>query len=452
MERTPEHIDPIFRNRLQNISHPPPDFVWVNIERKLRKRNRYIFWWFIGIVAAGSGLAAVWVFTAGNQAAELPIKTPQDLHQPSVDAAHLTRKQEPLPLPPSSAFANTNTTLGKGADTPSGNLGAITHSMVRASGDGTSDFSASSRLLPHHPTLESLVPAIPDTQSVQASRYLTAVEPVFLPMVSLGLLRKNPSPPAGVPAMATTAANKALGHCYDFTKQPTAWLLEAYLGPSLAQRELISSPDNRPYLTRRLGTERRDLAYNVGLRAALMIKGNFLIRTGLHYDQITEIFEYIDPSYVKYLVEIVNQNGVSTIDTVGVEYGEKYQKTFNRLGMLDIPLMAGVELRNGRSGFSIHAGMSFNVLFWKRGAILSPDTGVPASFTPNSGNLAVFRPRTGVSANASVQWFYHLTPRVRLFVEPYFKKVLRPVSLQAYPVQQRYGIGGLRFGCTKILN
>jgi hypothetical protein len=224
------------------------------------------------------------------------------------------------------------------------------------------------------------------------------------------------------------------------------------LGPSLAQRELISSPDNRPYLTRRLGTERRDLAYNVGLRAALMIKGNFLIRTGLHYDQITEIFEYIDPSYVKYLVEIVNQNGVSTIDTVGVEYGEKYQKTFNRLGMLDIPLMAGVELRNGRSGFSIHAGMSFNVLFWKRGAILSPDTGIPASFTPNSGNLAVFRPRTGVSANASVQWFYHLTPRVRLFVEPYFKKVLRPVSLQAYPVQQRYGIGGLRFGCTKILN
>lgn len=262
-------------------------------------------------------------------------------------------------------------------------------------------------------------------------------------------------PDALKPRASKPRAKKAVKNCYDFSHQPSAWMVEAYVGPSLAQRELISSPDDRPYLNKRLSTEKRDLAFNAGVRASLMLKGNFLLRTGLHYDQMTEVFEYIDPEFVRTIVANVYHpsTGLTTLDTVGVEYGEKYQKTFNRFGMLDIPVMVGIEMRKGRSGFNINAGMSFNLLFWKRGAILSPVTGEPAWFTPGKKDAdEVFRPRAGLSATASVQWFYHVKPRLRIFVEPSFKKIMRPVTGGQHPVEQRYGIGGLRLGLTKILN
>jgi hypothetical protein len=120
--------------------------------------------------------------------------------------------------------------------------------------------------------------------------------------------------------------------------------------------------------------------------------------------------------------------------------------------MLDIPLMVGVEMRSGRSGFNINAGISANVLFWKRGAIMDPQTQEPARYGGKKETLSedVFRTRLSLSAGASVQWYWHISPHWRLYAEPSFRQVLRPVTLKNHPVEQRYSILGLRLGATKI--
>ena len=167
-----------------------------------------------------------------------------------------------------------------------------------------------------------------------------------------------------------------------------------------------------------------------------------------------ERFEYADPNYkeVNIRQRSVLINGTwQTVSDTSVSYGEHYTKTYNRFGMLDIPLQMGLEVRNRRSGVSLQAGASINVLFWKRGSILDM-TEQPASFAPADGEIEVFRPRTGLSISGSVQWFYHLRPRLRVFAEPYFRQVLRPVTIDSHPVEQRYGIGGIRLGLTKILD
>ncbi|MBL7806613.1 MAG: hypothetical protein JNN28_02295, partial [Saprospiraceae bacterium] len=240
--------------------------------------------------------------------------------------------------------------------------------------------------------------------------------------------------------------------CYDFNRHPSALLVDVYAGPSIAQRSLTSRTDDEPYLKQRLATEHKDLAFNAGIRASLMFRRNFLLRTGLHYDQFTEVFEYIDPTSVTVSINNIYVNGqfVGT-DTV-ITYGESYLKTYNRYGMLDIPLMVGVEMRSGRSGFNINAGISANVLFWKRGAIMDPLTQEPARFGGKKETISeeVFRTRLSLSAGATVQWYWHASPHWRLFVEPSFRQVLRPVTLQNHPVDQRYSILGLRLGSTMI--
>jgi hypothetical protein len=250
--------------------------------------------------------------------------------------------------------------------------------------------------------------------------------------------------------------------CYDFSRHPSAWLIDVYAGPSLAQRSLTSRFDDQPYLNQRLATERQSTAFNAGLRASLMFNSNFLVRTGLNYDQISEVFEFIDPAYTKYRIEVtVLPNGMTHIDTVGVDYGENYLKTYNRYSMLDLPLLVGMEMRKGRSGFSINAGISANLLFETSGVIIDPQTHEPARFGPtpqkpkgigpkSTLSQDVFRANVGLSASASIQYYWHLSSHFRVFVEPSFRQVLRPVTVDNHPVEQRYSILGLRLGATRI--
>jgi len=138
-------------------------------------------------------------------------------------------------------------------------------------------------------------------------------------------------------------------------------------------------------------------------------------------------------------------------DTIGIEYGTNYLKTYNRYAMLDIPLQAALELRSGATGVSLNLGGSVNVLFEKRGSMLDT-TGKPASFTPGSGPNEVFRTSLGLSLMGSIQWFYHLNPRTRVFVEPYYRHILDPVTRPELSYEQSYGVGGVRLGLTRIFD
>lgn len=249
---------------------------------------------------------------------------------------------------------------------------------------------------------------------------------------------------------------KAAKKCYDFHANRQAWLLDAYAGPSFVHKTLnTGNPEFRDYVEDRLNTEHREVAFNGGLRASYLFAENFMVRTGLHYDQFTEKFEYIDPNYIKYTVEIkqdlVNGQWVTVTDTVKIEYGANYVKTYNRFALLDIPLQAALELRSGPTGISLNLGGSVNVLFRKRGSMLDLN-GQPVSFTPDKQKFDVFQPRIGFSLMGSIQWYYHLNPKTRFFAEPYYRHILQPVTKPGYPVKQSYGIAGVRLGVTKILD
>lgn len=297
--------------------------------------------------------------------------------------------------------------------------------------------------MPDAPQLRPAAPelplAAPNAERPLAS--LSLARNVVFPTIKYNAIRKRKDP--------------RTKHCYDFDRHSSAWLVDVYAGPAFARKTFFARPDDQPYLKNRLATERRDWAFAAGVRGSWLFEKQFLLRSGLHYEQMTEVFEYIDPNYIKVKVEYISviKNGqwVTIADTTGIDYGSNYTKTFNRFGILDIPLLAGVELRNGRTGLSINTGVTMNVLFWKQGSILSQNN-APVSFTPKDKRWDVYRTRLGLSVMGSVQWFWHVQPRFRVFVEPYYHHIVRPVTLSSHPVELRYGIGGVNFGFTHILN
>ena len=471
----PNHIDDLMRQRLRQTEVPPPAFVWPNVERALRRRKRRFFfiWFLTGGLAAGILAAGLW-WMFGNQP-ETPAATQPMAHTHSG-----------VPAPVATPEKSTATTVDAGADNdrlekqtpgytgkrmPATNSpeAAVRHNRVApasrpsfaAQSAGKKPLSAD--IYRSEAQVQTVVAETGATIPTPAPEYLEAAakgqfEIATAPLpVSLGLLpmpaRENTLATVKTPPAKTKRAPRK---CYDFHTHPNAWLVDAYAGPSwAAKRFKTSDSELQDYLLDRERTEIRTWGYNAGLRASYLFAGNFLLRTGLHFDHFEEQFEYIDPDFIRYNITVTQQyiNGqwVSVTDTIGIEYGTNYLKTYNRYAMLDIPLQAALELRSGATGVSLNLGGSLNLLFEKRGSILDT-TGKPASFTPGSGPNEVFRTSLGLSLMGSIQWFYHLNPRTRVFVEPYYRHILDPVTRPELPYEQSYGVGGVRLGLTRIFD
>lgn len=463
------NIEELFRQRLYNAEVPPPMDVWPKIEEDIRKprRHRLFFWMlFFGLGAVGTGL---WLSSA--QRSKLAIQ-----------AAPALRPQEAQSapgLPPSSAEAQQNTaTLATAGTHPTNNDSPVgnTHPSPQNTPKGIATDPGIGAALSIKP--------LPLPSSKQADIEKNTVQ------VALALDRAGEMATANPLTLAATAsegASLSLGandtrlpsldfidlestlkqpwakkvrivkkkkeqkKCYDFHKNSTAWFVDAYAGSSLAQKMLSTTPDNLPYLNKRLNTEHRDWAmFNLGVRATYLFKRHFLLRTGLHYDHSTELFRFKELDHIEFKASYNPVTGRT--DTTEIDSIFRTTKTFNRFGMLEIPVMAGFELRSGNMGVSVNGGVSMNLLFWKRGQILSPDNKL-AWFTPGKpAYLEVFRQHTGLSAMGSVQWFWHMHPHLRMYTELYVRQVLKPISLSTHPIEQRHRAWGLNLGVTRILD
>ncbi len=444
-------MDQRIRRRLQHAEVAPPTFVWEGVSETLqrRRRRRLALWWLLGMFLISVSSIGLWLWpaTMTTEEAFLPtIEEPATDHpsspamglissgaSPSVPSLTSPSKtaQQVIPTPP----ILVSSARERQVDMPT--VSSWEQAEITA---GKEEQDASTY---QHPVSSALLAS-------EALHFLP-VKPIALssPGLSAPPLQPAASEPAGKPRSTTRK-------CYSFSDKGKVWLLDAYAGPAWSLPKWnVRDAELDTYVTQRRRTETPEGAFNAGIRLSYFLHPHIVVRTGLHYDQWTERFEYTNPDFIRYHVTItqklINGQWVSVVDTVGVEYGAEYIKTYNRFGLLDIPLQIGAEWRSGVVGISLNAGFSANVLFHKRGTILDTD-GNPLSFTPGSEGREVYSPRVGLSANGTMQWFYHVAPRTRLFAEPYFRWVLRPITAASYPIEQRQHLVGLRLGVSQILD
>ena len=461
----PNNIDQLFRQRLQQAEVPPPAFVWNNVERALQGRKRRAFLWLFALSLSGLGLWALWTFStpatapdsqpavyqpAFAPAQETSAPVAGQTHAPELSPETTLNSAEPAG-PESSRLTSTQKESGllKTALNPS--AGRIPGNATSAPKAGAARSPKNLEVNPKMATTPLLAAdVIPAGPSREQTAKPTAGYVDMLPdrLAALDIPEELPV----LSPIALPALKKKPKKCYDFHTNRQAWLFDVYTGPSFVRKSLYAGdPEFKSYVQDRFATEKRDFAFHAGLRASYLFAENLIIRTGLHYEQFTEQFEYIDPNYIQYNISVtqklINGQWETVIDTTDIQYGANYVKTYNRFSLLDIPLQAALELRSGATGVSLNLGGSVNVLFRQRGSILTPD-GKPAYLK----QYPIFEPKVGLSLLGSIQWFYHLTPRTRLFAEPYYRHILEPVSRAGYPVEQSYGIGGIRLGLTKIFD
>jgi cytoskeletal protein RodZ len=478
MKDRESNIDELFHRRLYHTEVPPPEMVWGQIETALqqKRRRKWLLGVFLCTCAVVGAIGFMWNRTYAEQSQAVSAIEPQEIGR----SAPTQSRQNPTWVPTSetgmASVASTQTvdaTAPNKAQTTSNETYPRPSGALDPKGVGhrqTNNWRVNPLPLPSQKknTLEDIAPiravdpgisstsaaplakveAQPDTAQATVGNEDTDLDLAHLPLTNYDYLSKSAKRPTAK-MFRIVRKKKEQKKCFDFEGNSTAWFVDAYVGPSLAFKSLTATPDNTSYLQKRQSSEKRDWAsFHLGVRGTYVFKRHFLMRAGLHYDHSTEVFEQLTPGKWQYVIDFDPVTG--KLDTVGASQGTYRTRTFNRLGMLDIPIMVGGEIRFGNMGLSANAGVSFNMLFWKRGQVIDSNTDQPAWFTPKRNQLDVFRERTGMSIMGSVQYSWHLHPNMRLYLEPYYRQVLDPVSLGSHPVEQRHRVFGLSFGATRI--
>jgi hypothetical protein len=217
---------------------------------------------------------------------------------------------------------------------------------------------------------------------------------------------------------------------------------EFYAGPDYAFRSLQDT-GNSAYLQKRKQSTKFKSGFSVGARYTKVFNNSMSVRTGVNYSQINEKFSFNQGNIVQ-VTYIINANG----DTVGsyTTTGARYKTTTNRYRSIDIPLVIGYEVGNGRLHANINAGAIVNIYSWQKGDVLDA-AGNPVNITTGKNSSPYqFKTNAGVGFTAAVSVYYKLNNRLHLMAEPYFRYNLSQMNKESITLKQKYQTAGLRLG------
>jgi hypothetical protein len=218
--------------------------------------------------------------------------------------------------------------------------------------------------------------------------------------------------------------------------------IEFYAGPDYAFRSLQDTA-NSAYLQKRKESTKFQSAFSAGVRYTKVFNNSMSVRGGVNFSQINEKFTFKQGNIVQ-VIYIINTNG----DTIGsyTTTGSRYKTTINRYRSIDIPLMIGYELGNGKWHANINAGPVINIYSWQKGDVLDA-SGNPVSITTGKNSSPYqFKTNAGIGFMGAVSVYYKLNEKLHIMAEPFFRYNLSAMNKESITLKQKYHTAGLRLG------
>ncbi len=217
---------------------------------------------------------------------------------------------------------------------------------------------------------------------------------------------------------------------------------EIYGGPDYVFRT-FNDTGNSAYLKKRKESTSFSSAFSFGMRYTKVFNNAMSFRTGINYSQVNERFKY-EQGHLVQMVHIIDNNG----DTTGsyATTGTRYKTTHNKYRTLDIPLILGYEMGNGRLHTNINAGLVVNVYSWQKGDVLDNAYQPVNITTGKTSSPYQFKTNIGIGFMGGVSFYYKLTGRLHVLAEPYIRYNLSAANKSEITLKQKYTTAGLRLG------
>ena len=233
----------------------------------------------------------------------------------------------------------------------------------------------------------------------------------------------------------------------DFNHGKKGAYLEVYYGNDFPIRTLAARDASYNQVVQsRKETETPLYSFSLGARLGFNLDKHLRLMTGVHYSQINEKFEFVDPEssqtkIVKTILYIKDGEGMIkdstfTYDTIYIP-GTLIYKIKNQYSMVDLPLLLGWQAyTSDKMCIYVNAGVFANLAFKKEGMALVDDRYVVRTFKDMSSNT--FNHSLGISTYLGAQFCYRLQSGFEVFLEPNVRIQHRGLTTKDYPVKQNY--------------
>ena len=468
-------FDQIFRRKLYQHEMPVAEGLWANIQAEIQppKRDRKVFGWIIfGSLGLVLLLTALFVYNSDpsslaqkSQTTEitaniLPGTAPLAVQQ--IDTKNDESKgQETITSIPTDTEKRHRDIITRDAKTKEKNVINFSSEQNKGLKDAgfykTSDIHITETpVSSNQPLIETglitekngIAPAPPSRSKIQ-------IDPVS--SILNQFAQEKPEIP--IPENVNT-------DCYAFSKGRgiSNIIVEAYGGPGFNLKSMTSNgTEVTNYIMAREETENFQYAFHGGFRVSFAMENGLALRTGAHYSQIGELFDYTDPASTRFVTTITldtirDGNGnivsINSDTTTQLVTGTLIKKIHNRFHSIDIPFLVGYEMSLGRLEVSASAGPVLNISSWTRGQILGSSLD-PIEFSDplreptNEIYDPVFKRKLGLGMYVGVGLHYPLAESLYLSFEPHVLHRFQPVTIESYDIEQRSTQVGLSIGLRK---
>ncbi|MBI4944793.1 MAG: hypothetical protein HY840_00170 [Bacteroidetes bacterium] len=123
-----------------------------------------------------------------------------------------------------------------------------------------------------------------------------------------------------------------------------------------------------------------------------------------------------------------------------------YKEIINKYSYLEIPVMAGYQVKNNKFSFALKGGIAFGFLMSANGKTISP-SGYNSLNLENT-NLPFVQTNFTLLFGFGIN--YHLTYKLAIFGEPVIRKNLNSMFENRLKITQKFQSGGVKFGVRYI--
>ncbi len=237
--------------------------------------------------------------------------------------------------------------------------------------------------------------------------------------------------------------------CYAFGKQRHPWSLYVYGGPSILLKNLSTKvEENETYLSQRQSSENALESWRAGAQLKYKWDNGFYVKAGIEMNRLNEQLAFTnmrDSMYVltDQVIRIIIDSAGDTTEVLGdvtvTETTTEDWVIYNKYQFVNIPLHVGYIKSKNRWSFAGEVGLHINVSFSFDGQLLTP-TGQPIQ------DPSYFKTNAGSAISLTGGVGYQVLPRARFWLTPSYMKLLRPINIDAYPIDQEYSTMGLLAG------